>query len=447
MLSISGPRFRQCDGSKRQFLKIGGLALGGLSLPQILQAEALADSNTRQSRHKSVIMIFLSGGPSHQDMYDLKMEAPREIRGDFKPIDTNVPGIQICEHLPRLATMMDKFAIIRSLNGCPNQHAADLCMSGWPMKGSQRQSGHPSLGSVLSKVQGPVDKAVPPFVGLSIKSRHDPYSNPGFSGFLGKAHSPLQPGGKGLDNMRLQGISLDRLRDRKSLLAGLDLFRESADQAYDGLDDFSQRAFDVLTSSKLVEAMDLEKEDPVLRDRYGRGTAAPAFGEDAGPHWMDQFLMARRLVEAGVRCVTLSFGSWDRHHSNFARLPMQLDKFDRGITALVEDLHARGLQDDVSVIAWGEFGRTPRINKNAGRDHWTQASCALLAGGGMNMGQVIGSTNRLGEFPMDRPLHYQSVFATLYHQLGINPATTTIPDHAGRPHYTLDLREPIAELI
>lgn len=445
MLSILGPKQRQCDGSRRQFLKIGGLALGGLSLPQILQAEASATA--RPLKHKAVIMIYLSGGPSHQDMYDLKMDAPSEIRGEFKPIDTNVPGIQICEHLPRLATMMDKFAIIRSLHGCPDQHASDLCMSGWPISGPNRQSGHPSLGSVLSKVQGPVDKAVPPFVGLSIKSKHDPYSNPGFSGFLGKAHEALQPTGEGMDNMRLQGISLDRLRDRKALLSGFDAFRNTTDAAYDGMDAFSQRAFDVLTSSKLVEAMDLDKEDPGVRDRYGRGNDSPAFGEDAGPHWLDQFLMARRLVEAGVRCVTLSFGSWDRHHSNFARLPLQLAKFDQGITALVEDLHARGLQDDVSVIAWGEFGRTPRINGNAGRDHWPQASCALLAGGGMRMGQVIGSTNRLGEVPQDRPLHYQNVFATLYRQLGIDPMTTTILDPAGRPQYTLDIREPIEELI
>ena len=223
MLSILGPKQRQCDGSRRQFLKIGGLALGGLSLPQILQAEASATA--RPLKHKAIIMIYLSGGPSHQDMYDLKMDAPSEIRGEFKPIDTNVPGIQICEHLPRLATMMEKFAIIRSLHGCPDQHASDLCMSGWPIAGPNRQSGPPSLGSVLSKVQGPVDKAVPPFVGLSIKSKHDPYSNPGFSGFLGKAHEALQPTGEGMDNMRLQGISLDRLRDRKALLSGFDAFQ------------------------------------------------------------------------------------------------------------------------------------------------------------------------------------------------------------------------------
>src|SRR5690606_16959218 len=182
-------------------------------------------------------------------------------------------------------------------------------------------------------------------------------------------------------------------------------------------------------------------------DRYGRASAAPAFGEEAGPHWMDQFLMARRLVEAGVRCVTLSFGSWDRHHSNFGRLPPQLAKFDQGITALVQDLHDRGLDKDVSVIAWGEFGRTPKVNNTGGRDHWPPVSCALLAGGGMRMGQVIGSTNRYAESPKDRPIHYQNVFATLYHQLGIDPVHTTVTDLSGRPQYLLDIREPIEELI
>ena len=250
-------------------------------------------------------------------------------------------------------------------------------------------------------------------------------------------------------NMRLNNITLDRLRDRQSLLRSFDEFRDYAEANVNmqGMETNTKKAFDVLTSSKLVEALDLEKEDAALRDRYGRGSSSPAFGEDAGPHWMDQFLMARRLVEAGVRCVTLSFGSWDRHHSNFARLPEQLDKLDQGITALVEDLHLRGLDQDVSVIAWGEFGRTPRINDGGGRDHWPQASCALLAGGGMRMGQVIGSTNRLGEVPQDRPIHYQEVFATLYHQLGIDVQTATIPDHSGRPQFLLDQQAVVKELI
>ena len=452
MLNIPGRSVsRHCEGhTRRHFLKIGGLALGGLSLPQLLQAEQSSPATRGRSlSHKAVIMIYLSGGPSHQDMYDLKMDAPAEIRGSFKPIATNVPGIEICEHLPRLAKMMDKFAIIRSLYGCPDQHASDLCLSGYPIGPKGRQDNHPSLGSAISRLQGPADPAVPPFVGLTIKTRHDPYCNPGFPGFLGTAHAPFQPDGEGMANMRLNGISLDQLRDRQTLLASFDLFRRQIDQQeiYRGVDALSQKAFDVLTSSKVVEALDLEQEDPQVRDRYGRGSADPAFGEDAGPHWMDQFLMARRLVESGVRCVTLSFGSWDRHHSNFKRLPEQLDKFDQGITALVADLHERGLNEDVSVVAWGEFGRTPRINKDAGRDHWPQVSCCLLAGGGMRTGQVIGSTNRLGEVPQDRPVHYQEVFATLYHRLGIDVETATIPDQAGRPQYLVDHRKPIRELI
>ena len=453
MLSILGQRpVSGCDGqTRRHFLKIGGMALGGMALPQILRAEesSAAGPSPQSLSHKAIIMIYLSGGPSHQDMYDLKMDAPREIRGSFQPIQTNGPGIEICEHMPRLAKMMDKFAIIRSLYGGPDQHASDMCLSGYPIGPGGRQSNHPSLGSAVSKIQGPADPAIPPFVGLTTKTGHAPYSNPGLPGFLGLAHAPFQPDSDGLANMRLNGITLDQLRHRQSLLDSFDHFRRrvDTDPTMLGVDAFTRKAFDVLTSSKLVEALDLEKEDPVLRDRYGRGSASPAFGEDAGPHWMDQFLMARRLVQAGVRCVTLSFGSWDRHGGNFERLPEQLSKLDMGITALVEDLHARGLEKDVSVIAWGEFGRTPRINAGGGRDHWPQASCALLAGGGMRMGQVIGSTNRLGEVPQDRPIHYQDVFATLYRQLGINAANATIPDHSGRPQYLLDRREAIPELI
>ncbi len=452
MLDILGRRpFIHCDHhARRHFLKIGGLGLGGLSLPQIMQAQqSNPTSRGRSLSHKAVIMIYLSGGPSHQDMYDLKMDAPAEIRGTFQPIPTNVPGIQICEHMPRLAKIMDKVAIIRSLHGCPDQHASDLCMSGYPMGPNGRQNNHPSLGSAVSRLRGPVDPAVPPFVGLTIKTRHEPYCNPGFPGFLGAAYAPFQPDGEGMKNMQLHGITLDRLRDRQNLLASLDRFRRDIDsqEGYRTADAMTRKAFDVLTSSQLVDALDLEKEDPRTRDKYGRGSSDPAFGEDAGPHWMDQFLIARRLVEVGVRCVTLSFGSWDRHHSNFERLPIQLAKFDQAITALIEDLHARGLDQDVSVIAWGEFGRTPRINKDGGRDHWPQVSCGLLAGGGMRTGQVIGSTNRLGEVPQDRPVHYQEVFATLYHCLGIDVSTATVPDFTGRPQYLVDRHAPIKELI
>lgn len=454
MLNIMGGQPELCQSSsRRHFLKIGGLALGGLSLPEILRAQAAKRSDavggSRGLDHKAIIMIYLSGGPSHQDMVDLKMDAPAEIRGEFKPIQTTVPGIEICEHMPRLAQMMDKFAIIRSLYGNLDQHCSDMCLSGYPIQQGKRQAGRPSLGAVVSQQQGHVRDAMPPFVGLTIPTKHAPYSNPGLPGFLGPGHAPLQPAQQSTSHFRLEGISLDQLRDRRTMLASMDQFRKAVGKtgSLDSMDVFKRRAFELLSSNQLVEALDVEQEPEELRDRYGRGSANPAFGEDAGPHWMDQFLVARRLVEAGVRCVTLSFGSWDRHHSNFSRLKTQLPLLDQGLTALVQDLHERGLQDDVTVIAWGEFGRTPRINKGAGRDHWPRASCALLAGGGMRTGQVIGSTNRLGEEPLDRPVHYQNVFATLYHNLGIDPEMTTVHDPSGRPHFLLDHRETVGELL
>jgi hypothetical protein len=451
MLTIPGTRHRFCDGvSRRNFLKIGGLALGGLSLPQLLRAEAAtagSDAPKQGISHKGIIMIFLPGGPPHQDMFDLKMEAPSEIRGEFKPIATNVPGIEICEHMPRLAAMMDKFAIIRTIVGSDGSHSSFACNSGWSQRAQGPPSGHPCLGSALSYLEGPVDRAMPPFVGLAPKMGHMEWANAGEPGFLGDAHAPFKPDGQGMADMVLNDISLDRLDDRKQVLQGLDRFRRRADASgmMEGIDSFNQRAFDVLTSSKLVEALDISREDPALRARYGKGD--PKNVADGGPRLMEQFLMARRLIESGVRCVTLAFSRWDWHGGNFNRARQDLPMLEQGVTALIEDLENRGMLDDVPVVVWGEFGRTPRINKDAGRDHWPQVSCALLAGGGMRTGQVIGETNRLGEVPKNRPVHFQEVFATLYHKLGIDPNTTTILDHAGRPTYLIDSREPMPELV
>jgi hypothetical protein len=445
MLTIGG-RLRNgfCDGvSRRDFLKIGGLALGGLSLPGLLEAEARAEVGIS---HKAAIMIFLAGGPPHQDMVDLKMDAPAEVRGEFRPIATNVPGLEICEHLPRLAAMMDKFVVIRTIVGAQGEHAAVQCQTGYPEAVSRQQGGRPSLGAILSKLKGPVNAAVPPFVGLSPPMGHRPWADPGHPGYLGLAHAPFTPNGSDLANMTLQGIGLDRLGDRRTLLSSFDGLRREIDAtgAIDGTDAFTRRAFEILTSSKLVEALDLSREDPRLRARYGYGDMKNV--DDGGPCCMDQFLMARRLVEAGVRCVTIGFGRWDYHGNNFGQCRERLPKLDMGLSALVEDLHVRGLDKDVSVVVWGEFGRTPKINKDGGRDHWPPVSCALLACGGMRTGQVIGTTNRLGEVPKDRPVTFQNVFATLYHNLGIDPATT-IPNHAGRPMYLLDDFTAIPEVI
>jgi hypothetical protein len=440
MLTIHGGKSRNrtdfCDRiPRRAFLQIGGLALGGLTLPQILQAEAQAGTG---SNHKAIIMIFLPGGPPHQDMWDIKVDAPKEIRGEFNPIATNVPGIEICEQFPLIAGLADKFVFIRSVVGATGSHYAFQCLTGHDHR-NQPPGGWPCLGSVLSKVRGPVDTAIPPFVGLSPPMGHKPWSDAGQAGFLGVANAPFKPNGEGRGDMTLNGITLDRLADRKSVLKSLDRFRSDVDSSgmMQGLDAFTQQAFGILTSSRLADALNLDKEDPKLRDRYGRGSAKRQ--SDGGPKLLDDFLTARRLIEAGVRCVTLGFSRWDWHGGNFNRGRQDFPMLDQGVTALVEDLAHRGMLDDVTVIVWGEFGRTPKINGNAGRDHWPRVSCALMAGGGMNTGQVIGATNRLGEYAKDRPVHFPEIHATLYKNLGIDVQHTTVNDLQGRPRYFVDI--------
>ena len=447
MLTIQGRSIGGfCDRiSRRSFLRIGTLAAGAtsLNLADVLRAE----DGKPQGRHKSVINIFLGGGPPHQDLWDLKMDAPSEIRGEFRPIDTNVPGIQICEVFPKLAARMDKCAIIRSIVGATGQHDAWQCVTGWPARELQFLGGHPSIGSVATKVLGPVDPSVPAFVGLAEKTQHVPWSDPGAPGFLGPSFGCFRPEGQGLADMRLNGISVEKLDDRKQLLASFDRMRREVDGRgmMAGIDSFNQLAFNVLTSSKLLEALDLSKEPADVRARYGDGKPYQ-FQYDGAPTVNEQLLMARRLVEAGVRCVTLSYGRWDSHGQNFALVRDHGAKLDQCLSALIDDLYVRGMLDDVTVIAWGEFGRTPQINKDAGRDHWPKVSCAFLAGGGMTTGQVIGATNRLGEVAEQRPVDFQEVVATLYHNLGINPGSKPIVDQAGRPQPLVE-KSVIRELL
>ncbi len=446
MLTLRGRASRPfCDGvSRRDFLKIGGLALGGLALPQLLAAEARA--GVRRS-HKSIIMVFLPGGAPHQDMVDLKPDAPAEIRGEFRPIDTSVPGVRICEHLPRLARNMDKLAIIRSLVGARGEHAAVQCLTGYPEQISRVQGGRPALGSILSYLHGPVDPAVPPFVGLSPSMGHRPWADNGHPGYLGLAHAPFTPHGAGdTQSLRPEGLTLDRLQGRKGLRQQLDEVRRELDRSAsrDGHDAYTRQAFDILSSSKLAKALDVSQEDPRLREKYGIGDLKPV--DDGGPCCMDHFLMARRLVEAGARCVTLGFGRWDYHNNNFGQCRERLPKLDMALSALIEDLHDRGLAKDVTVICWGEFGRTPTINKDGGRDHWPQVNSAILACGGLRTGQVIGSTTKGAEVPKDRPVTFQEVFATLYQTLGIDPGGF-VPDRNDRPMRLLDELTPIRELV
>ena len=446
MLSVYGSKTTRnayCDQiSRRGVLKIGALGVGafGLNMADVLRAEAKTDS----MNHKAVINIFLGGGPPHQDMWEIKTEAPKEIRGPFQPISTNVSGIQIGECFPKIASIADKSAFLRAVVGCEGRHDSFQCMTGWRHADMRPLGGRPALGSVMHKLKGPVDPSVPPYIGMKTDGV---WRNPGTPGFLGSAYGPFIPDGQGLNDMKLNGITTDRLSDRKQVLASIDRLRRNADAdgSLEGLDAYQQQAFDVLTSSKLVDALDLSKEDPKIRARYGDGKPY-TFKYDGAETNNELVLQARRLVEVGVRCVTLTYGRWDSHGDNEGLVRHHGVRIDQAVHALVTDLEERGMLDDVTVLVWGEFGRTPRINGNAGRDHWPQVSCAYMAGGGMQTGQAIGSTNRLGEHAHSRPVRVQEIFATLYHNLGIDISATTITDPTGRPQY-LTQRDPIRELV
>lgn len=457
MLTIQDPRPRgraYCDGvSRRSFLQIGGLATmaGTLSLADVFRAEAEAQANNTnpnktKPRHKSVINVFLGGGPPHQEMWEIKTDAPSEIRGPFKPIDTKVPGIQICEVFPKVAQLMDKAAVIRSVVGAQDRHDAFQCLTGWNFESLAGIGRRPSIGAALSKLYGPVDPSVPPFVGLAAKTQHMPWSDAGTVGFLGQAYGPFKPDGPAMANMKLS-MSPEQMNDRRKLLQGFDGLRRELDAngSITGVDSATQRAFDVLTSSRLLDALDVNKEDPKVRDRYGNGQPYK-FQYDGAPTVNDHLLVARRLVEVGVRCVTLSYGRWDSHGDNAGLVRDHGSKLDQCLSALIEDLDQRGMLDDVTVVVWGEFGRTPRINAQGGRDHWPNVSCAFIAGGGIKGGQAIGATNRLGEYAKERPVHIQEIVATLYHNLGVDTASTAIPDPTGRPQYLVE-KPPVRELI
>ncbi len=453
MLTILGKPDKQsrfCDGvSRRNFLKIGGMVMGGLSLPQLLAAEANAGIGRS---HKAIINVFLPGGPSHQDMWDIKVDAPSEIRGEFQPIKTNVAGIEIGEMFPKIAAIMDKCIAIRSVVGATGGHDAYQCMTGRPLNPAPA-GGWPAAGAWISKLQGAVNQSVPPHLSICYKTDHAPWGYDGDGGFLGIAHAPFKlVGGKNetskTDNMVLKGITLEQLQDRHNLLASLDTFRRDIDTTgkMEGLDAFTEQALGMLTSSKLADALDISQEDPALVERYGKGE--PKFRDDGAPKLTENFLIARRLVEVGARVVSLNFSRWDHHGQNFQALRQDAPLLDRATAALVQDLHDRGLDKDVSVVVWGEFGRTPKINNSAGRDHWPQVSCALLAGGGMRTGQVIGSTNRLGEHAKDRPVTFQEIWATLYHNMGLNLRAVREFDLRGRPQYLVDQGiEPLREVI
>jgi Protein of unknown function (DUF1501) len=453
MLSIPGPLNREpfCDRvTRRNFLRVGALGAAGLTLPDLMRAEAQAG---RSGSHKSIILIYLVGGPPQLDMFDLKPLAPREVAGPFRPIKTNVSGVEICEHMPRLAQRMDRMVVVRSIADSQADHDAFQCYTGRDPRAGGASGPWPTIGAAVAKVQGPVDRGVPPYVSLCYPCTHPPYNEPG-PGFLGVAQSPFRPLGDGRDDLVLRGITQDRLHDRRRLLASIDRFRRESDARgmMTGLDAFTEQAMGVLTSSRLAEALDLSREDPRLVDRYGTGDATVFIDGNGAPRVPQSFLAARRLIEAGARVVTVNYSKWDWHGhpygSCFDRCREDMEVFDRAFSALLDDLRERGLDKDVTVAVWGDFGRTPTINANVGRDHWPRVAFGLLAGGGLRCGQVIGATDRLGGEPIERPVKFAELFATLYHTLGIDASQTTIPDLAGRPQYLVDGgAEPLRELI
>lgn len=422
-------------------------------MPRLLQAEDRAGTGRS---HKAIINVLLPGGPPHQDMFDLKPEAPSDVRGEFKPISTNVPGIQICEEFPRMARMMDKFTIIRSMVDSQGAHDLYQCVTGHPRNTRGFAGGIPSTGAWVSSVQGQSDTGVPAHLSLMYPTGHAQWGDPGEGGFLGKAHAPFRlVAGKGqqsstesASNMVLNDLSLERLQDRHALRKSFDLFRQKVERtaSLGGYGEFEEKALGILSSSALSDALDLSREDPKCIERYGKPD--PEWRADGAPKMTTNFLLARRLVEAGARYVSLNFSRWDWHSGNFKRGREDMPLLDHALSSLVEDLHERGLDRDVSVVCWGEFGRTPKINAKGGRDHWPKANFCLLAGGGMRNGQVIGSTDKQAAEPDDRPVRFKEVFSTLFHQMGISPTHDRAFDLQGRPHYPVDPQaKPIAELI
>jgi hypothetical protein len=470
MLSMPGnPHGSSCDPQvRRQFLKLGAFAFVGLTLADLLRAEAAAGIG---SSARAVINIHLDGGPPQLDTIDPKPDAPVEIRGEFKPVATSVPGIRLSELMPRVASIADRFAFIRSLVGSAGAHDAFQCQSGFPASDLRSIGGRPAAGAVVAKLRGSPEDPAPPFVDLM--QGRPLVRNSARPGFLGPKYNPFRPdiskmfareleagmkkelAARGNNHtLRLtltEEVTAERMADRLRLRSLFDNAARELDASgtMEAMDRFTQQAFSILTSGRFANAMDLSRESPAVLKRYTPppSTEGQRFytSEDAGA--ARKLLLARRLIEVGVRYVSVSFSDFDTHKDNFPRMRQLMPIVDHALHALITDLDERGMLGDVSVVVWGEFGRTPRINKNGGRDHWPAVGPALLAGGGMRLGQVIGQTDRTASRAVSRRVSYQDVFATLYHNLGIDPARVTISDPNGRPQHLLSGGAVIRELI
>lgn len=434
MLDLIGAPFRCCDGvTRRSFVKAGFLGLAGLGLPDLLRAQALARAQgQRAPSDLSIILIWLDGGPPQHETYDPKPAAPAEFRGPLKAIDTVVPGIQVAELLPQHARLMNKMSIIRSMHHNNGDHfaAAHWMLTGYlGSNAGDLAPQYPSAGSIIAKLKGAKQPGIPAYVGLP--QTHSVGLAPGYHGaaYLGVAYNPFSadgdPNNDGyqVPNLALPaGVDPTRVDGRRGLLHAFDNARRDVDASglMDGLDRFHQDAFAMVTGPAARAAFDLKKENPRLRDRYGRHT------------WGQSALLARRLVGAGVRFVTLVYGGWDHHANIEPAMKSQLPIIDAAIGSLIEDLDQRGQLNSTIVMVMGEFGRTPRVNPGAGRDHWGEVMSVLIAGGGLAAGSVVGTSNARGEYPKDLPISPQDLLVTLYDRLGLDPQTA-FTNRAGRP--------------
>jgi hypothetical protein len=462
------PASISCPGpTRRAVLFAGSTGILGLSLADLLRAESRSNG---KSSVKSIINIHLDGGPPQHETIDPKPDAPEEIRGEFKPIPSKVTGLQLSELMPKVAGIANRLAFIRSLVGSAGAHDAFQCQSGFGANDLRTVGGRPAMGSVVSKLLGSPADAVPAFV--DVMQGRPLVRNSARPGFLGPAYGPfrpdiskqfareLEPGMKNelaarganhtIQLSLTEGLTFERLDDRMNLLAGFDDARREHDAngSMSAIDKFNQQAVSILTSGKLAAALDLDRESPKTIARYtAPESAGEKFTTSEDHHSAKKLLLARRLVEAGVRCVSVSFSDFDTHSRNFPRMKNLVPIVDHALHALISDLEERGMLQDVVVVAWGEFGRTPRVNASGGRDHWPEVGPALIAGGGIKGGQVLGATDRLGAKVTARPVTYQEMFATLYQCLGIPAARTTLLDPTGRPQHLLDRAEPIRELV
>ena len=455
--SIGCAEFRK-NLNRRDFVRAGILSCCGLSLPELLKLQSLAQSTDKNiSNQKSVIILWMRGGPSQHETWDPKPDAPSEYRGDFKAIPTVVDGIRICEHLPMSAKIMDKFSIIRSLHHSEAGHSAadQICFTGYnlPAGTSPDMNYYPSCGSIVSREFGDINPKVPSYVTI-------PRNLPGTgAGYLGHKYSafetqsdPATFGPFTIPNFSLtQGMSFDRITDRKTLNLGLDRIRRDIDNSgqLDSIDKFNQQSFDLLTGDDARKAFDLDAEPISIKERYGMMTEykAPSADRCGVPAWSQRILLARRLVENGVRLVTVDCRWWDTHVKGHETMKDGfLPRWDKAYSALITDLEERGLLKNVMVVAWGEFGRTPRINSNGGRDHWPNVFSAAIAGGNTKGGIIVGSSDSKGAEPYDNPKTPQDVLATIYNHLGID-VSKTFNDHTGRPNFVLNGGNIIKEIL